>query len=164
MNEVRYFAVRKDVLLAAGLKRIELSTDGGAHWIPVSLPTKLTQVAAVAVDDLKNLWVGGREGVFYSSNNGGTWKQVHDLDTPQVDGLYFDAAGNRILLTTAVSTMIFSVQLPDHKVSYMDTGWKLRFARPVGDHLIGATLYDGVVIQPKMVDSGFAAAPLRAEK
>jgi hypothetical protein len=60
--------------------------------------------------------------------------------------------------------MIFSVQLPDHKVSYMDTGWKLRFARPVGDHLIGATLYDGVVIQPKMVDSGFAAAPLRAEK
>ena len=164
MNEVRYFAVRKGVLLAAGLKRIELSSDGGAHWEPVSLPPKLTQVAAVAVDDLKNLWVGGREGVFYSSNNGGVWKQVHDLDTPQVDGLYFDAAGNRILLTTAISTMIFSVQLPDHKVSYLDTGWKLRFARPVGDHLVGATLYDGMVIQPRMVDSGFAPTKLTAEK
>jgi photosystem II stability/assembly factor-like uncharacterized protein len=164
MNEVRYFAVRKGVLLAAGLKRIELSTDGGTHWEPVSLPSKLTQVAAVAVDDLKNLWVGGREGVFYSSNNGGAWKQVHDLDTPQVDGLYFDAAGDRILLTTAVSTMIFSVQMPDHKVSYWDTGWKLRFARPVGDHLVGATLYDGIVIQPRMVDSGFAPTHLSAEK
>jgi photosystem II stability/assembly factor-like uncharacterized protein len=164
MNEVRYFAVDKGVLLAAGLKRIELSTDAGVHWGPVSLPPKLTQVAAVAVDDLKNLWVGGREGVFYSSNNGGAWKQVHDLDTPQVDGLYFDQAGKRILLTTAVSTMIFSVSLPDHKVSYMDTGWKLRFARPVGDHLVGATLYDGIVIQPRMVDSGFAPTKLTAEK
>ena len=62
-----------------------------------------------------------------------------------------------MLLTTAVSTMIFSVQLPTHKVSYWDTGWKLRFARPVGDHLLGVTLYDGIVVQPKMVDSGFGS-------
>jgi hypothetical protein len=24
-------------------------------------------------------------------------------------------------------------------------------ARPVGDHLVGATLFDGVVVQPRMV-------------
>jgi hypothetical protein len=41
--------------------------------------------------------------------------------------------------------------VPDGKVTYWDSGWKLRFARPVGDHLIGATLYDGVVVQPVMV-------------
>ena len=156
MTEVRFFALQKNFLLAAGLKRISLSVDGGMKWLPIAMPADLTQVAAVAVDDLKNLWVGGREGVFYSSNNGASWKQIHDLDTPQVDGLYFDPVGNRMLLTTSVSTMIFSVQLPGHKVSYWDTGWKLRFARPVGDHLLGATLYDGMVVQPKMVDSGFA--------
>jgi hypothetical protein len=50
--------------------------------------------------------------------------------------------------------VIFAVRLPDYKVTYWDTGWKLRFARPVGDHLLGATLYDGIVLQPKMVDSG----------
>jgi hypothetical protein len=110
------------------------------------------------VDDQKNLWVGGREGVFYSSDNGASWKQVHDLEVPQVDGIYFDRTGNRMLLTTVESTMIFSVQLPDHKVRYWDTGWKLRFARPVGDHLLGVTLYDGVVVQPKMVDSSFGNA------
>jgi len=27
----------------------------------------------------------------------------------------------------------------------------LRFVRPVGDHLIGATLFDGMVLQPRMV-------------
>jgi photosystem II stability/assembly factor-like uncharacterized protein len=158
MNEVRFFALQKNVLLAAGLKRLELSIDGGVRWSPVALPPDLTQISAVAVDDQKNLWVGGREGVFYSPDNGASWKQVHDLEVPQVDGIYFDRTENRILLTTTESTMIFSVQLPDHKVRYWDTGWKLRFARPVGDHLLGVTLYDGVVVQPKMVDSGFGNA------
>lgn len=155
MNEVRFFALQKNVLAAAGLKRIELSTDGGMKWTSVALPAELTQIAALALDEDMTLWAGGREGVFFSTNNGTSWKQVHNLETPQVDGIYFDPAEKRMLLTTAVSTMIFSVQISDHKVSYWDTGWKLRFARPVGDHLIGVTLYDGIVVQPKMVDSSF---------
>ena len=88
-------------------------------------------------------------------DNGVSWRSIHNLETPEVDGIYFDRAGNRILLTTANSTMVFAVQLPDHAVRYWDTGWRLRFARPMGNHLLAGTLYDGVVIQPKMVDSGF---------
>jgi photosystem II stability/assembly factor-like uncharacterized protein len=155
MGEVRFFAVEKGVLLAAGLKRMSLSINGGAKWAPVALPAKLTQISAVAVDGDRNLWVGGREGVFYSADSGISWRSIHNLETPQVDGIYFDRSGNRILLTTANSTMVFSVQLPDHTVRYWDTGWRLRFARPMGNHLLAGTLYDGVVIQPKMVDSGF---------
>ncbi|MGA8937654.1 MAG: hypothetical protein WB439_00690 [Acidobacteriaceae bacterium] len=156
MGEVRFFAVEKNVLLAAGLKRMSLSLNGGKRWTPIALPADLTQISAVAVDGHQNLWVGGREGVFYSPDNGMSWKLVHNLETPQVDGIYFDRTKNRILLTTSNSTMVFAVQLPDHTVRYWDTGWKLRFARPMGDHMLAATLYDGVVIQPKMVDSGFA--------
>ncbi len=161
MREVRFFALEKNILLAAGLKRLALSVNGGVTWSPVALPPDLTQISAVAVDEQQNLWVGGREGVFYSPDNGESWKQINDLEIPQVDAIYFDRAGNRMLLTTAASTMIFSVQLPDHKVRYWDTGWKLRFARPVGDHLLGATLYDGVVVQPKMVDSSFGSSYVR---
>ncbi|MGA7159262.1 MAG: hypothetical protein WBY53_20635 [Acidobacteriaceae bacterium] len=155
MGEVRFFAVNQKVLLAAGLKRMSLSQNGGASWTPVALPADLSQISAVAVDGHKSLWVGGLEGVFYSSDNGMSWKMVHNLETPQVDGIYFDRTADRILLTTSDSTMVFAVQLPQHTVRYWDTGWKLRFARPIGDHLLAATLYDGVVIQPKMVDSGF---------
>jgi photosystem II stability/assembly factor-like uncharacterized protein len=155
IGEVRFFAVEKNVLLAAGLKRMSLSINGGAKWMPIALPATLTQISAVAVDGQRNLWVGGREGVFYSADSGISWKPIHNLETPQVDGIYFDRADNRILLTTANSTMVFSVQLPDHTVHYWDTGWRLRFARPMGNHLLAGTLYDGVVIQPKMVDSDF---------
>jgi photosystem II stability/assembly factor-like uncharacterized protein len=154
MTETRFVAMDKGVLLVASLKRIALSVDDGTRWSAVALPPELTQISAVAVDSLKNLWVGGREGVFYSPDNGASWKQIRDLEIHQVDGIYFDAVGDRILLTTAESTVIFSVKMPDHKVTYWDTGWKLRFARPVGDHLVGVTLYDGIVVQPKMVDSG----------
>jgi hypothetical protein len=155
MGEVRFFAVEKGVMLAAGLKHMSLSTNGGTRWVPLALPAALTQISAVAVDGDRNLWVGGREGVFYSPDEGANWRRVHNLETPQVDAIYFDRTNNRILMTTANSTMVFAVQLPDHTVRYWETGWRLRFARPMGSHLLAATLYDGVVIQPKMVDSEF---------
>jgi photosystem II stability/assembly factor-like uncharacterized protein len=153
MIEARFVAGQKSTLLAADLKQIAMSSDGGEHWSPVFLPPGLTQVAAVAVDDHSDLWVGGREGVFYSADKGATWNTLHDLTINQVDAIYFDPIVDRMLLTTADTTVVFCVRLPDHKVNYWDTGWKLRFARPVGDYILGATLFDGMVIQPKMVDS-----------
>jgi photosystem II stability/assembly factor-like uncharacterized protein len=155
-GEIQFVAVQKNVLLAAGLKNLDLSVDGGRKWGRIALPPELTQISAVAVDGEECLWVGGREGVYYSQDNGVSWKQLHDLEIPQVDGMYFDPIGKRMLFTTSRSTMIFAVSVPGHRISYWDTGWKLRLARPMGDHLLGATLYDGMVIQPKMVDSGFA--------
>ncbi len=145
------------MVLVGSLQRLALSADGGATWDTVALPADLTQIGAATIDGDKNLWVGGREGVWLSTDYGATWKTLHNLYLTEVDNLYFDQAGKRVLATTATSPVAFSVSLPDHKVSYWDTGWKLRFVRPAGDHLIGATLFDGVVVQPKMVASPEAA-------
>jgi photosystem II stability/assembly factor-like uncharacterized protein len=156
--EARYVASQRSTVLVADLKRIILSLNGGERWLPIAMPPGLTQVSAVAVDGQDDLWVGGREGIFLSSDKGASWKPLHDLLINQVDSIYFDPIANRVLLTTADSTVAFSVRLPDLKVSYWDTGWKLRFTRPVGDYILGATLYDGVVVQPKMVDSSVVDA------
>jgi hypothetical protein len=75
-----------------------------------------------------------------------------------VDGIYFDPAGDRLLMTCADTGVVFSVSAIEHKVNYWDSGWKLRFARSMGDYLLGVTLYDGVVVQPKMVDSSIVGA------
>lgn len=141
------------MVLAGSLQRLALSPDGGSTWDTVALPAELTQIGAVCIDGDKNLWVGGREGVWLSTDYGATWKTLRNLFLTEVDNIYFDQAGKRLLVTASNSPVAFSVTLPDHKVTYWDTGWKLRFVRPVGDHLIGATLFDGVVVQPKMVDS-----------
>jgi photosystem II stability/assembly factor-like uncharacterized protein len=158
MIEARFLAARRSTLLVADLRQIALSADSGEHWSAVPMPPGLTQLAAVALDDHNGLWVGGREGIFYSTDKGTTWRSLHDLTINQVDGIYFDPIADRILLTTSDSTVVFSVRLPDYKVTYWDTGWKLRFARPVGDYILAATLFDGMVIQPKMVDSSVVDA------
>jgi ligand-binding sensor domain-containing protein len=150
----RYAASARGVVMLANLGEMTVSVDGGRKWHGVSLPSGLTQVGAIAVDDEGELWVGGRQGVFVSTDGGTTWTTLKNLYASDVNSLYFDAKGQRMLVTAnASTTMAFVVHLPTKTVNYWDTGWHLRFMRPVGDYMVGATLYDGVVLQPRMVDS-----------
>lgn len=163
LTETRYLALHGQTLVAASLTGLALSQNAGASWTSVMPPPTLTQIGALAIDGSGNLWIGGPEGVFYSTDRGASWKTVHDLFVRGVDGIFYDATKNRMLVSSAGGTVGFAASLPDYRVSYWDTGWPLRFLRPVGDHLIGATLYDGVVVQPKMVASPFQSSPSESE-
>ena len=156
MPDARFVGVHGKTVFVGTLRRLAISMDAGSTWDTVALPKDLTQIGAVSVDELGNLWVGGREGVYYSTDLGENWKNLRNLFLTQVDNIYFDAPAHRMLVTSMNSTFAFAVSVPEYKVSYWDTGWNLRFARPVGDHLIGATLFDGIVVQPQMVDSAFS--------
>ena len=156
MPEPRYVAANKNTILVGNLRRMTLSVDGGKAWDALPLPAALTHVTTLAVDELNNLWVGGPEGVFYSADFGLTWKTLQNLYMTRVSGIYFDPVEHRVMVTALNSTLIFAAHLPDYKVNYWESGWNLRFVRPVGDHLVGVTMYDGVVVQPKMVDSPIA--------
>ncbi len=150
----RFAAATRHMAVAATLHAIEYSTDSGATWKPAKLPEKLTQIAAVAIEDTGELWTGGREGVYVSSDGGASWTVPENLFVSGVNSIYYDAQTKRILLTAlGATTMAFTVQMPERKVSFTDTGWNLRFVRPVGDHMVGATLFDGIVVQPQMVVS-----------
>ena len=149
-----FVAAAKSTVAVAGLQSISLSIDGGEKWQTVKLPDTLKQVGALAVDDAGGLWVGGREGIFLSADNGGSWQTLKNFFVSDVDSLFFDEASQRLLATsTNKSTLVFALHLPDRSVRYWAAGWNLRFVRPIGDSLIGATRYDGMVIQPRMVDS-----------
>lgn len=156
LTDARFVASHEQTVVAASLTGIALSENGGDDWKVITAPSGLTQVSALAVDGLGNLWIGGPEGVFYSSDHGGSWKTLRNLFVRMVDGIYYDAANNRMLVASAGGTVGFAATLPDYKVTYWDTGWPLRFLRPVGDHLIGATLFDGMVVEPRMVATPFA--------
>lgn len=156
MPEMRYVAAQKSTVMVASMRKIAVSTDDGNRWESIALPQDLTQIATVAVDDVGNLWVGGREGVFYSADSGANWKTLRNLYVTEVTGIYFDPTEHRILVTDNSTTLMYAAHLPDFKVSFMESGWNLRFVRPAGDHLVGATLYDGMVVQPVMVDSKVA--------
>lgn len=153
LSQARFVVAHGSTLLAASLNALAVSDNAGASWTSIVPPATLTQVGAIAVDGEKHLWVGGPEGVFYSTDHGASWQTLRNLFVREVDGIFYDARGKRVLVTASGSTVAFAADLPDYKITYWDTGWKLRFLRPVGDHLIGATLFDGMVVQPKMVVS-----------
>jgi photosystem II stability/assembly factor-like uncharacterized protein len=149
-----FVAASKSTVLAANLNSAELSSDGGDQWSPVKLPETLDQVSALAVDDAGGLWVGGRQGIYVSDDKGATWQTIKNLFLRDVNSIFYDAASQRVLIAAgSKNTIAFGVHLPDRTVQYWNTGWNLRLVRPMGDHLVGATWFDGVVIQPRMVDS-----------
>jgi hypothetical protein len=58
-----------------------------------------------------------------------------------------------LVTSNGPATTAFAVEIPSMQVTSWDTKWNLRFVRPVGDHLAAATLFDGMVVQPRWVDS-----------
>ncbi len=154
VDEWRFIAASKAVIAVASLHAIEMSADGGGTWRAVAPPSLARQVTALAVDGQGTVWVGDRDGVYFSPDQGASWQTLKDLYVRNVNSIYYDAASERVLVTSnGPATEAFAVQLPSMLVRWWDTGWKLRFLRPVGDYLVGATLFDGIVVQPRMVDS-----------
>jgi photosystem II stability/assembly factor-like uncharacterized protein len=150
----RYLASAQSTALLGSLRSLALSLDAGRTWKTLAPPAGLTQIGAVAVDDAGELWVGGREGLFLSTDNGASFRAFDRVQTSDVNSLYFDVRGSRLVLSaTGSATIAYSIHLPDKAVRHWETGWDLRFLRPVGENLIGATMFDGMVLQPVMVQS-----------
>ena len=156
----RFIAAAKTKAVAASLHTAQISMDGGLKWQPIDLPAGFTQISAIAVDPSGDVWVGGQEGVFVSSNAGRSWSVPKNLFVGAVNNIFYDDSSDRMVITTnGNSSLVFTVQLPSRQVSFADTGWSLRFARMVGDHIVAATLFDGIVVQPRMMVSPVTALP-----
>ena len=150
----RFVAASDETVAAASLNALELSTDGGKTWEAAALPEQATQVSALAVDGRGGLWVGDKDGVYFSPGKGANWKTLPDLVVRKVNSLYFDRQADRMLITAGdPATDAFAVDIPSMRLATWDTGWDLRFLRPVGNYLVAATLFDGIVVQPRWVDS-----------
>ena len=155
----RFLAAAKGNVIAASLREMQFSSDSGAHWADVKLPGELTQISSVAVEPNGELWVGGREGVYCSSDGGSSWTTPKNLFVNSVTGVFYDEGLDRVYVTsTGAGSAAFTVQLPAKTVTFAESGWNLRFVRPVGDHLVAATFFDGIVVQPKMVPAPVPAA------
>jgi photosystem II stability/assembly factor-like uncharacterized protein len=150
----RYAAAAKGTFVVGSLKTVEISTDDASTWRVVALPPGVAQVLVLSVDAQGEVWVGDRAGVYVSADKGATWQTVTTLVVRNVNSLFYDEQGDRMLVTSRdPATVAYSVNAKTKQVTSWETGWKLRFVRPVGDHLVAATLFDGMVVQPRMVDS-----------
>ena len=162
-DDWRFVATAGSFATVATLHTAMLSSDAGTTWKPMIMPEGLTQIGAIAVKDDGQVWVGGREGIFYTSDNGTTWSSPKNLFLNGVTSIFYDQPRQSLLITASGEpTVAFTIHLPSMIVAFHDTGWNLRFVRPEGDHLLGATLFDGMVVQPRMVASPVSQAATAA--
>lgn len=145
----RFVDAHDGVVFAASRTALRLSEDHGEHWKPVKLPAGLSSVEALATTPAGSLWVGGREGAFYSEDHGQTWHAVANLPVRNIDSIDYDSGLGRVVIASRDSNLIFALNSDNKSWHWWNTGWKVRMVHSMNGRLMGASLYDGVVIQPK---------------
>jgi photosystem II stability/assembly factor-like uncharacterized protein len=166
MGEGNYLSVSvhgKDIA-AARADGVVVSTDAGQTWWPTGIPTMLTRVHRVVFSPDGTLWLGAREGVYYSPDLGKTWMWIHRLPFRDVDDLSYDPALKKVLVSSRSSDQVFAIDPKTMKWDWWQTGYDIVLIRAAGDRLIAASLDDGVLVGPRVAPGESNSAVLRAKE
>lgn len=142
---------------AASLRHLMVSEDSGTNWKDMALPEHLGSIEAITVTPAGSLWLGGREGVFYSNTSGQNWQHLESLPLRNINALSYNHELNRVVITSSSATMVFAVDESGKNWKWWNTGWKVNAIRSVGGRLAAASLYNGVVMQPQHEETAAAS-------
>ncbi len=147
-GDYRYVRAEGSQVVAGFRTNLFGSSDNGVSWKPLALPAELADVNAVEVSGDGTIWTGGRGGVLYTKDGGASWQPIKNLPLGEIDGLDYDPALKRVLVSSRTSTTIFGVDSSGEAWKYWQAGWRVHQVLRQGDRLIAASLYDGVVLEP----------------
>jgi len=155
-----------EVIAAAMRTSVMVSTDNGSNWNQRNLPSYVTNVRGLSVTPDGQILVASREGAFQSTDSGATWtKMVVGLPDKDITSVVYDGTGKRILATSSQTGVVF--QSVDSGRTWQrgpDSGYPLRRVNVVRGRLVGATPFDGVIVQPENETQSAAAGSGGASK
>lgn len=142
-----------DKTMAAALPNgVVLSHDAGATWWPMGIPTALTRIHRVAFSPDGTLWIGAREGVYFTRDAGKTWMWVHRLPLVDLDDLYYDAKLEKLVVSSRGSDFIYAIDAKTLEWKWWQTGYRISTVRTAGGRLVAASLDNGVLAEPEGAD------------
>ena len=136
------------IMAAARPNGVVLSNDAGQTWWPMGLPTALTRIHRVAFSSEGTLWLGAREGVYFTTDKGKTWMWVHRLPLVGVDDLFYDARLNKVLVSSRAGDFVYAIDPKTLDWKWWQTGYRLSLVRATGTQLLAASIDDGVLVEP----------------
>jgi photosystem II stability/assembly factor-like uncharacterized protein len=139
------------MVLAATRSSVLVSDDNGATWKKGGLPTYVVSIRSAAIASDTQFMVASREGAFRSADGGTTWEQsANGLPSKDITSVSYDSTHKRLLATSDATGVVFESR--DGGRSWQrgpDSGFPLRRVSVIGGRLVGATPFDGVVLQPE---------------
>ena len=157
-TEYRAVASSGSMVIAAQRTALAWSEDGGKNWQPLAMPHKLTWLQSISMAANGSVWLGGREGVFYSEDRGQNWTELSTLPISDISGLAYDPDLKRVVITSWASSWVLAVDPADRTWKFYDPGWKVRHVRSMSGRLVAATSYNGVVVEPQKTPTKVAVA------
>ena len=148
-TEFRAVVAAGPMVVAAQRTTLSVSQDGGKNWLPLAMPEKLTWLQSISFAADGSLWLGGREGVFYSEDHGQSWTRMSTLPISDISGLAYDPDLKRVIITSWSSSWVLGINPTDRTFKFWDTGWRVRHVHSSDGHLVAATMYNGVVVEPQ---------------
>jgi photosystem II stability/assembly factor-like uncharacterized protein len=137
-------------MIAARDDSVVISNDAGQTWFPMGMPTMLTHIHRVVFSPDGTLWLGAREGVYFTRNLGKNWMWIHRLPLRDVDDLSYDPASKRLLVSSRTRDEIYAIDPKSMTWVWWPTGYQIALIRVAGDRLVAASLDDGVLLGPKV--------------
>ena len=148
-NEYLSVAAHGSNFIATKRNGAVMSTDAGATWSASPVPATLTRVDRAVFSADGTAWLGGREGVFVSKDDGQSWQWIQRLPFKDVNDLYFDPSQGKVLVSSRTSDFVYAIDPSDLKWTWNRIGWKVYLIRSAGGRLLAASLYDGVLVPPR---------------
>jgi photosystem II stability/assembly factor-like uncharacterized protein len=137
-------------VVAATHTGVLVSDDRGATWKPSGLPSYVVSIRSAAIASDGEIMIASREGAFRSADGGANWEHVvNGLPGKDITSVSFDPAHKRLLATSDATGVIFESR--DGGRSWQrgpDSGFPLRRVSIIGGRFVGATPFDGVILQP----------------
>ncbi|AXC09609.1 Glycosyl hydrolase, BNR repeat precursor [Acidisarcina polymorpha] len=138
-----------DITYAAGRQFILSTQDGGKTWQSGAMPPNVPVLRFLVTSSDGNLWLASREGVFYSEDHAQSWKQLSSLPFSNVDGFDFNQDTKRLMVTSANGTLLMAIDPVKKDWKWWDIGWNVHTVHTSAGRFVAASLFDGVVLQPK---------------
>jgi photosystem II stability/assembly factor-like uncharacterized protein len=153
LGQQDFVSVRAEgsTVVAATRSSVLVSNDRGATWKQGGLPTYVVSIRSAAIASDNQIMIASREGAFRSGDGGATWEHVvNGLPSKDITSVSFDSTHKRMLATSDATGVIFESR--DGGRSWQrgpDSGFPLRRVSVIGGRFVGATPFDGVVLQPE---------------
>jgi photosystem II stability/assembly factor-like uncharacterized protein len=153
LGQTDFVSVREEgsTVVAATHSSVLVSNNSGTTWKLAGLPSYVVSIRSAAIASDSQIMIASREGAFRSGDGGATWEHVvNGLPGKDITSVSFDSTRKRLLATSDATGVIFESR--DGGRSWQrgpDSGFPLRRVSVVGGRFVGATPFDGVILQPE---------------